>query len=92
MEILKVLEGCLTSIPKELVEGDTFYVELDKESYKIFEVEVSLKGDATISSKEKVTDFGKCTILNFMGHKVIVSVNDKVGKLDTCYVAFKTKI
>ena len=93
MNILASIDKCLNSLQRDIVLGDTVFVELDKEGYEQLEQEVrDLLGNHVTLVEERVADFGKCKVLQFaQGYKVIVAINKSKGMTDTFYVAFMMK-
>ena len=75
-------------ISPEIIEGRTFYVELDKEGYDEIDKDVNL-----LIQEQKVPDIGPCKVfVGPNGYKVIAVLNkDKAGG-DSFYIAFRTKI
>jgi SPX domain protein involved in polyphosphate accumulation len=102
MGILGTIDRCLHGIQYDLIKDMIVYVELDRDNYKVVLEEVELKvqdltsvsnsSQLSVELNQKVKDFGKCTILNYMGYKIIISENDKKIKDECFYLAFKTKI
>lgn len=95
MNILGTIDRCISMIPKELIEGNILYAELDKESYALIQEEVKsiekVDGGITLS-EDRFVDFGKSLVIKFMDYKVIVVLNKDKPKADNFYLAFKTKI
>jgi len=82
-------------IPKELVENNILYAEVDKESYALVQEEVNniIKVDGGITlAEDRFVDFGKSLVIKFQDYKVIVVLNKDKPKADNFYLAFKTKI
>lgn len=94
MNILASIDKCLNTLSKDIVLGDTVFIELNKDSYEQLEGEVKdLLGNHVVLLEEKVEDFGKCKVLQFaQGYKVIIAVNKGKGPAESFYVAFKMKI
>jgi len=96
MGILGTIDRCIHSVQVGLIEGGVVYIELDKENYEVFLKEVDEKvnyeSEMSVDLKRKVADMGQCTVLNYMGYKIVVSVNKDKGKMENFYFAFKTKI
>lgn len=84
-------------IPKELIEGDAIFVELDRESYNkvLMEVEELMKVSDKVSISEgSYPDISnvKTPIITLHEHKIVVVLNKDKYHGDNFYVAFKTKI
>lgn len=97
MGILGTIDRCIHSVQSGLIEGNIVYIELDKDTYDTFLKEVDEKVNAmaeisTTEFKKQVADIGVCTVLSYMGYKIVVSVNKDKNKMDTFYFAFKTKV
>jgi hypothetical protein len=93
MNILASIDKCLNSLQRDIVLGDTVFIELDKDNYEQLEREVAdLLGGHVTLMEERVADFGRCKVLAFaQGYKVIVAINKKKGMTGTFYVAFMMK-
>jgi len=93
MNILASIDKCLNAVSKDVVLGDTVFIELDESNYKQLEGEIKdLLGNHVTLLEEKVSDFGRCKILAFaQGYKVIIAINKSKGMEETFYVAFKAK-
>jgi hypothetical protein len=96
MGILGNFDRCIHSIPQDLIEGLVFYTELSKDDYKLMESEIDTYSmneiKFTLEEQKKVKDFGTCSILTFMGYKIIVSIDEHKESNGNFYFAFKTKI
>ena len=80
MNILGTIDRCINMIPKELVEGDILYVELDKTSYDTIlnEVENLSKVNGGITLKEeRYSDVSKdkAIVIGLSGYKIVVVLN-----------------
>jgi|WetSurSiteA1Bulk_404760.scaffolds.fasta_scaffold49403_3 hypothetical protein len=93
MNILASIDKCLNTLTKDIVLGDTVFIELDKSNFEQLEGEIKdLLGNHITLLEEKVSDFGRCKILAFaQGYKVIIAINKSKGMAETFYVAFKMK-
>ena len=91
--MLSKLEKILGLLPWEVIENNVIYLELDETTYGEFIKEVEDKVDAFISAPVKEPDMGKCVRLTFNGRNLLVVSNKEAKvKLDTFYIAFKTKV
>jgi hypothetical protein len=95
MGLLMNIYRCLTTIPKDLIDESTIYMELDGENYDLLQGEINTVTGTTDLKfiEEKIQDFGKCLVFTYIDYKVVVAL-DKKKKVSTgnFYVAFKTKI
>ena len=95
MNILGTIVRCINMIPKELIEGEILYVELDQKSYDMILGEVEnlskVNGDITLK-EERYADIGKATVIKFGDYKVVVVLNKNKAEGVDFYISFKTKI
>ena len=95
MNILGTLDRCINMIPKELIENEVIYIELDQGSYKLILEEVDnlskVNGSITIK-EERVTDIGKAFVIGLGGYKIVVALDKNKVESSDFYFAFKTKI
>jgi hypothetical protein len=77
--MLKLFEKLVEVFTTVQAEKNVLYVELDLIRYNALIKEID-EGYNLVSSidKQKVPDFGECTILTYMGYKFIVSCNTKL--------------
>lgn len=97
MNILGTIDHCINMIPKELVEGDILYVELDKTSYDMIlnEVENLSKVNGGITLKEERyfdVSKDKAIVIGLNGYKIVVVLNKNKQEGVDFYISFKTKI
>ena len=95
MNILGTIDRCINMIPKELVEGEILYVELDQKSYGMIlgEVENLSKVSEGITLKEeRYADIGKATVIKLGDYKIVVVLNKNKQEGVDFYISFKTKI
>ena len=77
--MLKLFEKLVEVFTTIQSEKNVLYVELDLVRYNALIKEVD-EGYKLVSSidKQKVPDFGECTIITYLGYKFIVSCNTKL--------------
>lgn len=96
MTILGTIDRCLHSIPLDIINGQVVYVELCKADYDLFlleaEAKLSIFADMSIETKKAVKDIGTCTILSYMGYKIVICINNEKSSDGSFYFAFKTLI
>jgi len=92
--MLSKLEEIMGVLPWDKVETNTLFIELDEAAFKEFEQEINEKVDTFIEKARKVDpDIGDALWLTFNGRNLVVASNKKAKtKLETFYVAFKTKM
>ena len=74
MGVLASINGCLNSIPKDIIDESTIYIEVDKETYDLMQQELtytlaaeSIKVEDLKFIEQMVQDFGKCLVFMYMG-------------------------
>lgn len=97
MNILGTIDRCINMIPKELIEGEIFYVELDQKSYNMIleEVENLSKVNEGITLKEeRYADVSKekALVIKLGDYKIVVVLNKNKQEGVDFYISFKTKI
>jgi len=96
MEVLGAIERCMHSIPQDLYSDKILYVELSKHDFdeveKSIEYYTTHKAEFSIEHQKKVKDFGVCSILTYMGYKVVISVNKNKTTDGDFFIAFKSKV
>jgi hypothetical protein len=96
MGILLNINRCINSIPNDIIDDKTIYIEVDKKSYDLLQEEITTVTGATDLKfvEQLVEDMGTCSVFSFNGYTVIVALDSRIKKEDPTnfYVAFKTKI
>lgn len=95
MNILATIDRCMNMIPKELIDSNIIYIELDKENYSGIkeEVENLIKIDGGITlTDERRADIGKALVVSMSGYKIVIALNENKPKGEDFYLAFKTRI
>ena len=99
MNILNKLEEIMGVLPWDKVETNTLFIELDEVTFEEFgkEIEARYNLGEKVAFTEKARkvdpDVGDALWVTFMGRNLVIASNKRAKeKLDTFYVAFKTKL
>lgn len=94
MGILSSINRCLNSIPRDIIDENTIYIEVDRDSYDLLQTEIKdVTGALDLRFiEQKVEQFGTCSVFAFNEYKIVVALDRSKGASTNFYVAFKTKI